>query len=102
MYIGDSMGIINFKIRNTDNLDKKIKLEKNINIIIEDNNNLLKDEDKIIMNAAKELFDLKQVESVEEGIIVAATMFRGLKYKKTEELDNNINIIFLDQASKQK
>ncbi len=102
MYIGDSVGIINFKIRNTDNLDKKIKLEKNINIIIEDNNNLFKDEDKIIMNAAKELFDLKQVESVEEGIIVAATMFRGLKYKKIEELDNNINIIFLDQASKQK
>lgn len=71
--------------------------EDNMEIIIENYNNLFENEYEIIRNGALVLLENGNVANLEEGIIVFATMIRGLKYKKTEkEEDGNVKIILLD------
>lgn len=74
------------------NIRQNLVSEKQIN-----NNNLFENEIEIIKKGALELVKNKNAETIEEGIIVFATMFRGLSYDKTEKDENgNIKIILKD------
>lgn len=70
--------------------------EDNIEIIIENYNNLFEDEYEIIKNGSLELLKNGYVKNFEEGIIIFATMFRGLKYKRQIEENGKIKIILSD------
>lgn len=80
----------NNKNMETDNMD-------NVEIIIENYNNLFENEHEIIKKEALTLLENGNVDSIEEGIIVFATMIRGLKHKKTEKEENGkVKIILRD------
>lgn len=71
--------------------------EPNIEIIIENATNQFENELEIIRNGAKELLENGNVDSLEEGIIVFATLIRGLRYRRTEkDEEGNIFIILKD------
>ena len=99
MTLLEKLKIFKEQLKSSKEIDKKVH-EININnieIIIENNNNLFKNEIEIIKTGALELVQNKNAESIEEGIIVFATMFRGLSYDKTEKDENgNIKIILKD------
>ena len=99
MTLLEKLKIFKEQLKSSKEIDKKVH-EININnieIIIENNNNLFKNEIEIIKTGALELVQNKYAESIEEGIIVFATMFRGLSYDKTEKDGNgNIKIILKD------
>lgn len=99
MTLLEKLKIFKEQLKSSKEIDKKIN-EININnieIIIEKNNNLFENEIEIIRTGALELVQNKNAESIEEGIIVFATMFRGLSYDKTEKDENgNIKIILKD------
>ncbi|MBQ3021563.1 MAG: hypothetical protein IJD92_05015 [Bacilli bacterium] len=67
----------------------------NIELIIENYNNLFENEPEIIKNGALVLLENGNVNNLEEGIIVFATMIRGLKYKKTQKEENGKTRIIL-------
>lgn len=69
--------------------------ESDIQIVIEDYKNLFENEIEIIKNGALILLENGDVDNLEEGIIVFATMFRGLKYKNTEKEENGKTKIIL-------
>lgn len=69
--------------------------EDNIEIIIENYNNLFENEHEIIKNGALVFLENGNVDNLEEGIIVFATMIRGLKYKKTQKEENGKTRIIL-------
>jgi len=71
----------NTKETNKSNNSNQDKIE----IVIENNNNLFENETEMIKNGTSILLENKKVDSLEEGIIVFATMFRGLKYKKLKK-----------------
>lgn len=73
---------------------------KNVNIIIENDIKLFNNEKEIIKKAATELYNLKKVDSIEDGIIFVGVILRGLRYKRKEENNDTINIIFEDRANK--
>ena len=82
---------------NIDMPNIKDSKEPTIEIIIEDSTNIFENEQQIILNGAKEFLKNGNVDSLEEGIIVFATMIRGLKYRTTEKDDEgNIKIILKD------
>ena len=69
----------------------------NIEIIIENYNNLFENEHEIIKKGALTLLENGNVDNFEEGIIIFATMIRGLKYKKTKKEENGkVKIILCD------
>jgi len=78
----------NNNTNNEDNID-------NIEIIIENYNNLFENEHEIIKNGALVLLENGSVDNLEEGIIVFATIIRGLKYKKTQKEENGKTKIVL-------
>ncbi len=73
---------------------------KNVNIIIENDIKLFNNEKEIIKKAATELYNLKKVDSIEDGIIFVGVILRGLRYKRKEENNDTINIFFEDRANK--
>jgi len=98
------MNLLNFlksKRKKLLEVNDKVKgnneLTNNIEIIIEDNNNLFENEIEIIKQGAISLLENGNVDTIEEGIKIFATMFRGLTYKNTEKDENgNIKIILKD------
>lgn len=69
----------------------------NIEIVIENNNGLFENEQEIIRKGAQTFLENGAVDNIEDGIIVFATMIRGLKYKTIEKDENgNIKIILKD------
>jgi len=87
--------LLNEKVQN-DNIFKDYNVD-NIEIIIENYNNMFGNEHEIIKNGAITLLESAYVDNIEEGIIVFATMIRGLKYNRTEK-DNTgrVKIILQD------
>lgn len=84
-------------------LEKKAQNKKNrelqtdnIEIVIENNNNLFKDEENAILSGGLELFKNGSADSIEEGIKVFASIFRGLTYDSTINENGKIKIIFKD------
>lgn len=81
--------------------EKTIPETNNIEIIIENNSNIFENETEIIMQNAQILLENKLVKTLEEGIIVFAVMFRGLKKGKIQKDDTGKTIITLiDTADK--
>ena len=73
--------------------------EPNIEIIIEDDTSIFANEPEIILKSAKEFLEIGSVSSLEEGVIICATMIRGLKYRRTERDEfGNIKIFLKDIA----
>ena len=68
----------------------------NIEIVIENNNNLFEDEENAILFGALELYKNGNADSIEEGIQVFASIFRGLTYVETKYEDGKTKIIFKD------
>ena len=69
----------------------------NIEIVIEHHNDCFENEEEIIREGAQTLLENGNVENFEDGIIVFATIIRGLKYKKTEKDENgHVKIILKD------
>lgn len=88
-----------------DKIRKEIKKESeknqklntdNIEIVIENNNNLFEDEENAILIGGLELFKNKNADTLEEGIQVFASIFRGLTYVETKYEDGKTKIIFKD------
>lgn len=73
---------------------------KNVNIIIENDIKLFNNEKEVIKKAATELYNLKKVDSIEDGIIFVGVILRGLRYKRKEDNNDTINIIFEDRSNK--
>lgn len=89
--------LIKKKIYNDEINNNNINQEDNIEIIIENDNNLFENEIEIIKNGALGLLENGYVDNLEEGIIVFATMIRGLKYKEKQKEENGkIKIILSD------
>ena len=66
-------------------------------IVIENNRGLFENEEEIILKGAQMILDEKRADNLEEAIIVFATMFRGLRYRRRVEDENgNKKIIFVD------
>lgn len=70
-------------------------------IVIENHHSIFdneeESEEEIILKGAQITLEEKRVDSLEEGIKVFATIFRGLKYRRTETDENgNTKIIFAD------
>lgn len=81
--------------------EKIIPDTNDIEIIIENNSNIFENETEIIMQNAQILLENKSVDTLEDGIIVFAVMFRGLKKGKIEKDENGKTIITLiDTTSK--
>lgn len=74
--------------------------EVNIGIIILNHNEEFANEEELIMQNAKALLENGFADSLQDGIISSATMFRGLKYKGIEEENGIIKIILEDTAVK--
>lgn len=87
--------LINKKKQNNENITDYNK--DNIEVIIENGNELFENECEIIKNGASTLLKVGNVDNLEEGIIVFATIIRGLKYKETiEDQNGNLKIILCD------
>ena len=101
-----SMSIFNFKLRKHKEPLQIIQEVKkpNIEIRIESENDtpVFENEDIAIKEGAQILLDNKNVDSLEEGIITFATMFRGLKYKETETSEDGKTTIVLRETAYQK
>lgn len=66
-------------------------------IVIENHHSLFTGEEEIITKGAQMMLDEKRVDNLEEGIIVFATLIRGLKYKRTDiDEEGNKKIILAD------
>lgn len=71
----------------------------NIEIIIENQSPYFKNEEGKIRKNAKILFEGGDVDSYEEGVIVFATMIRGLEYVRTDiGEDGKKTIIFKERT----
>lgn len=69
----------------------------NIKIIIENSCGAFDNEEEIIKEGAIKFLELGRANDMEDAIITAATMIRGLKYARTEKDENgNIVIVFKD------
>ena len=75
------------------------KEELKIEIHIEGDINLFKDEKKQILILARQLLEAGRESNMEEAIISAAVMVRGLRYLRTETCDGIKTIILRETAS---
>ncbi len=75
---------------------------ENIEVIIENDTGLFESEVEIIKQNAIILYENKLLETIEDGIIITAVIFRGLKRKKVEKDKNGKITITLLDASNQK
>lgn len=76
---------------------EEVPQEPSIEIVIENHHSEFSNEEEIIKKGARDLLATKAVESLEEGIIVFASIFRGLRYKETiKDDDGNIKIYLKD------
>lgn len=75
------------------------KEDPKIEIHIEGDINLFKDEKEQILILARQLLEVGRENNMEEAIISAAVMFRGLRYLRTETCDGIKTIILRETAS---
>jgi len=80
--------------------EEKTKID-NIEIIIENDCNLFENEKEIIIENALLLLENGVVKTIEEGVIIFAVMFRGLRHKKVDKDEYGKTIItLLDESNK--
>ena len=93
-------------MKNIENFFKRIKVneddikptntkvdDSNIEIEIQGDVNLFIDEKEKILEGANKLLELGRAENIEEAIITFATIFRGLKFMESKNVDGKRVII---------
>lgn len=75
------------------------KNNKNIRIQIDGDTSLFKDEKQQIIEGAKQLLELGRCDDMEDAIITAATMFRGLKFQEVKNNEEGETIIVLKDTA---
>ena len=91
---------------------KSIKVERNqiavstvnnedseIEIDIEGDIQLFKDEKEKIIQGAKELLEIGKADDIEDAIITYAMMFRGLGFERTEKNENGKKTVVLRETA---
>ena len=91
---------------------KRIKVEKNKDIVntlnngvsdveidIEGDLQLFKDEKEKIIQGAKELLEIGKADDIEDAIITYAMMFRGLGFERTEKSENGKKTVVLRETA---
>lgn len=91
---------------------KRIKVEKNKHIVntlnngvsdveidIEGDIQLFKDEKEKIIQGAKELLEIGKADDIEDAIITYAMMFRGLGFERTEKSENGKKTVVLRETA---
>lgn len=95
------MRIFNFKKKVKKHEIKEVKPAiniENIKIQIINESGIFENEKEIIFEGAKDFFEKKAVNSIEEGIIMVATTLRGLRYIETKiDEDGKKCVILRDQ-----
>lgn len=72
-----------------------------IEIQIEGNIDLFKDEKERIIQGAKQLLAIGKADDMEDAIITAAVMFRGLKFKETKTTDDGKVVVVLRETAQE-
>lgn len=91
---------------------KRIKVEKNKHIVntlnngvsdveidIEGDIQLFKDEKEKIIQGAKELLEIGKADDIEDAIITYAMMFKGLGFERTEKSENGKKTVVLRETA---
>ena len=91
---------------------KRIKVEKNKHIVspvntgisdieinIEGDIKLFKDEKEKIIKGAKQLLEIGKADDIEDAIITYAMMFRGLSFSRTEKSENGKKTVVLRETA---
>lgn len=80
-------------------------IEKNntqeIEIHIEGDVGLFKDEKEKIIEGAKQLLEIGRAENMEDAIITVAVMFRGLKFKENKMTADGKRVIVLRETAQE-
>lgn len=79
--------------------DNKSTNTGNIKIVIENSCGAFDNEEKMIREGALKFLEMGKADDMEDAIITAATIIRGLAYEKTEKDDDgNMVITFRDRT----
>ena len=70
-----------------------------IEIQIEGNIDLFKDEKEKIILGARQLLEIGKADNIEDAIITYAVMFRGLKFSKVHNTKEGKNIVVLRETA---
>lgn len=81
----------------TTSIDKN-KPSQEIQIEIEGDVGLFKDEKEKIIEGAKQLLEIERAENMEDAIITAAVMLRGLKFKETKRAEDGRIVVVLRET----
>lgn len=73
------------------------KTTQEIQIQIEGDVGLFKDEKEKIIEGAKQLLEIGRAENMEDAIITVAVMLRGLKFKETKKTQDGKTVVVLKE-----
>lgn len=91
------------KVKDNTSVDEtKVDVTQDIQIEIEGDIGLFKDEKEQIIQGAKQLLEMGRAENIEDAIITIATMFRGLKFGGTKKTTDGKTIVVLRETTNQK
>ena len=82
----------------TNTLIHENKTSQEILVQIEGDVGLFKDEKEKIIEGAKQLLEIKKAENMEDAIITAAVMLRGLKFKETKRTEDGRIVVVLRET----
>lgn len=82
--------------------ETKADVTQDIEIEIDGNIDLFKDEKEQIMQGAKQLLEMGKADNMEDAIITIAVMFRGLKFREIKKDESGRTIVVLKETVKQK
>ena len=71
-----------------------------IQIQIEGDINLFKDEKEKIIEGAKKLLQMGKADNMEDAIITFAVMFRGLKFSKIKKTEEGTTVVVLRETAR--
>lgn len=92
--LGDFFKRIKETQKSTTSIDKN-KPSQEIQIEIEGDVGLFKDEKEKIIEGAKQLLEIERAENMEDAIITAAVMLRGLKFKEIKRTEDGRIVVVL-------
>lgn len=95
--LGDFLKRIKIKEVNTTPGIQKNSIE-NVQIHIEGDVQLFKDEKEKIIEGAKQLLEIGKADDIEDAIITYAMMFRGLGFERTEKSENGKKTVVLRET----
>lgn len=72
---------------------------QDIQIQIEGNIHLFKDEKEKIIEGAKQLLELGKADNMEDAIVTFAVMFRGLKFSEVKKTEEGTTVVVLRETA---